>query len=133
MARRIPSIPEQWNDFIICIVLHMVFPLLPLLIEFIIIDSITDKTLAITTSMYSVAIGLSSRSMLMFVLCFVISFIFSAIFGMISVSQSFSLAYVHIASTISIFCIFVIHCCERYNKHVVDCAPFWEFSQLEVR
>jgi len=133
MAKRIPSIPEEWDDFLICILLHMSFPLLPLLIEYLLRSAITDETCAITTSMYSIAIGLSSKNKLMFASCIIVSVIFSVIFGMISVSQSFSLNHVKTASLISIFCIFLVHCCERYNRHVVDCVPFWEFSQMEVK
>lgn len=133
MAKRIPTLPDQWEDLITCILLHMSLPLLPLLIEFWLKGFFTDGTSAITASMYSIAIGLSSRNKAMLGLCIVISIIFSVVFGIVSASQITQLDDVTFWSGLSILSVFLLHCFERYNRHVVDCIPFWEFTQAEVK
>ncbi len=136
MAKRIPGLPDEWADFFTCMLLHMLLPLLPLLIEAWLKGSPTETTVAITASMYSIAIGLSSRNIAMLGFCIVISIIFSVVFGISSVSGATAtplLNDVKLYSGISIFFVFLIHCLERYNKHVVDCVPFWEFKQTETK
>ena len=132
MAKRIPSIPSEWGDFITCILLHMLLPLLPLFIEaWLNKGKVTDTTYAITCSMYAIAIGLSSKSYPMLGLCFLISIVFSVVFGIVSVSGS-QLSFVGNASIICIFAVFLIHVMERYNRHVVDCVPFWDFEGKSI-
>jgi len=133
MAKRIPALPDEWGDFLTCILLHMLLPLLPLLIELWLKGAPTEGTSAITASMYSIAIGLSSRNKAMLGLCILISIIFSVVFGIVSASQTSQLSDVTLWSGVSIFSVFLLHCFERYNRHVVDCIPFWEFLQAEVK
>lgn len=128
MAKRIPALPDEWGDFLTCIFLHMLLPLLPLLIELWLKGSPSDETASITASMYSIAIGLSSRNKAMLGLCILISIIFSVVFGISSASETSKLTDVMLWSLVSIFSVFLLHCFERYNRHVVDCNPFWGFA-----
>lgn len=133
MAKRIPALPAEWGDFLTCILLHMLLPLLPILIEIWLKGAPTEPTASITASMYSIAIGLSSKNKAMLGLCILISIIFSVVFGIVSASQTPQLSDVNLWSGISIFSVFLIHCLERYNRHVVDCVPFWAFSETEAK
>lgn len=133
MPKRIPALPDEWGDFFTCILLHMLLPLLPLLIETWLKGLPTESTAAITASMYSIAIGLSSRNKAMLGLCILISIIFSVVFGIVSASTTPQLSNVRFYSGISMFFVFLIHVFERYNRHVVDCIPFWDFSQAETK
>jgi hypothetical protein len=36
-----------------------------------------------------------------------------------------------ISALITIVLVFIIHSCERYNIHVVECAPFWNFKRSD--
>ncbi|KPM77524.1 hypothetical protein [Pseudoalteromonas sp. UCD-33C] len=130
MAKRIPALPNEWGDFFTCVLLHMLLPLLPLLIEFWMKGAPTDSTLAITASMYSIAIGLSSRSAAMLGLCILVSIIFSVVFGIVSAGSSTQLSDLKLYSGLSILFVFIIHTLERYNRHVVDCVPFWDFGRV---
>jgi len=133
VAKRIPALPDEWGDFFTCILLHMLLPLLPLLIEAWLKGVPTESTAAITASMYSIAIGLSSRNKAMLGLCILISIIFSVVFGVVSASATPQLNDVRFFSGVSIFSVFLIHVFERYNRHVVDCIPFWDFGRLEAK
>lgn len=92
----------------------------------------TEATAAITASMYSIAIGLSSRNSAMLGFCILISIIFSVVFGVVSAAATSQLNDVKLYSGLSILCVFFIHIFERYNRHVVDCIPFWDFGKGEV-
>lgn len=124
----IPGLSDEGADFITCILMHMLLPLLPLLIEvWKTKGSPTEATLAISASMYSIAIGMSSRNKAIFALCVFVSILFSIVFGMLS-GEVADLPFVQLSSIITMLFVFITHACERYNRHVVECVPFWDFS-----
>lgn len=132
MATAIKGISEETTEFLTCIILHMLVPLLPLIIETWKMKGVpTEATLAITASMYSISIGLSSRNKGVFSLCLFISFLFSMAFGLI-IGASGSLPLLKAGALLTIILVFIIHACERYNIHVVECAPFWNFKGSTV-
>ena len=133
----IPGISDEVSDFLTCIILHMLLPLLPLIIEFWKTKGEpSDATLAISASMYSIAIGMSSRNTAIFSIGVFVSILFSIVFGMLNGpigSNSLNnatccLVHVRGASFFTMILIFIMHACERYNKHVVECIPFWDFG-----
>jgi len=129
MAKKIPGISKEWSNYLLCLLLHMTIPLLPLIFEIIIRSQHTPsiQTLNITAAFYAIAIGLSSKNVAMFGLCIFCSVCFSALFGIVSTAtQSESDVYFY-SPIFCILAIFVIHACERYNRHVADCSPFFEF------
>ncbi|ELJ8717833.1 hypothetical protein RUK98_003548 [Vibrio cholerae] len=127
--RAIKGVSEEITEFLTCIILHMLVPLLPLILEaWKTQGNPTEATLAITASMYSISIGLSSRNKAIFSLCFFISILFSMAFGFILSNTTDSLPLVKFGSMATILLVFGIHACERYNKHVVECIPYWNFN-----
>lgn len=125
--KAIKGISKEMTEFLTCIILHMLIPLLPIFLEtWKTQGDPTEGTLVITASMYSISMGISSRNKAIFAFCFFISFLFSMAFGFILSNTVDSLALVKIASIATIVFIFVLHACERYNKHVVECIPFLE-------
>lgn len=129
MAKKIPGISQEWSEYLTCLLLHMILPLLPLFFEAMIrSDSYpSNSTLAITVALYSMSIGLTSRNKAMFGLCLIIGVSFSVVFGILSGSET-KINGINTASTITIVAVFLIHAAERYNRHVADCTPFLEFS-----
>ena len=119
-------LPDHWENFLLSVLLHMLFPLLPLLFELWLGGSITDKSLNLMAAVYAISIGVSSRSKLLFGICIAISFIFSFAFG-ISSSELDNLKMSGFLSSISIGLIFIIHIIERYNRHVEERDNFLNF------
>lgn len=75
--KAIKGLSEENTEFLTCIILHMLIPLLPLFLETWKMQGYpSDATLTITASMYSISIGLSSRNKAIFPLCFLISIFF---------------------------------------------------------
>ena len=132
--KAIKGLREENTEFLTCIILHMLIPLLPLFLETWKMQGYpSDATLTITASMYSISIGLSSRNKSIFSLCFFISILFSMAFGFILSNTTETLPLVKISSITTIVLIFSIHTCERYNKHVVECMPYWNFNNGSSR
>jgi hypothetical protein len=129
VAKAINIIKEEHTEFLTCVILHMLVPLLPLLIEtWKTSGSASSSTLTITASMYAISIGLSSRNKAIFSFCLFISILLSMAFGITMNSTGASVPGLKVMSVITIFLVFLIHACERYNKHVVECVPFWNFE-----
>lgn len=129
MPKRIPGMPPHWAEYILCLVFHLLLPLLPLLIEFISTRRIGGSSLTLAVAMYAIGIGGSSRNRLLFGLTVVVSIIYSVAFGLLlgkGVQDDGTGASTFYASW-ALVGIFVIHALERYNRHVVDRAPYWEF------
>ncbi|MBL0661734.1 hypothetical protein [Aeromonas caviae] len=127
--KAIQGVSEEITEFLTCIILHMLVPLLPFFLEvWKTQGNPTEATLAITASMYSISIGLSSRNKAIFSLCVFISILFSMAFGFILSNTADSLPLVKFGSIATILLVFGIHACERYNKHVVECIPYWNFN-----
>lgn len=133
------GISHEKCEFLTCIILHMLAPLLPLILEaWFTRGNVTENTLAITASMYAVSIGLSSRNKAIFSFCFFASILFSMAFGILTngsansnqQSAGITLPWVPVMAYGAIVFVFLIHVIERYNKHVVECMPFWNFNEV---
>ena len=124
-AGRIAGIPKAWQNFFISLVLHLGLPLLPLLLERWFSGRIESKSAALTAALYSMAIGLSSRSVALFGIGICMCVAFSAAFGYLS--RDPKLIAADTSSYIAIGAIFLVHAIERYNRHVIDQRPFFEF------
>lgn len=125
MPKEIPGIPPEWQNFLFCCLLHVTLPLLPLGIELWFSGRVDEKTAVLTAAMYSMAIGLSSRNLALFGLGLLQGVVFSAAFGFLSKTP-----HLHSADVVAyaaIIFIMTVHVLERYNRHVIDQAPFLEF------
>lgn len=131
MSKRIPGLPNVWQEYITCIALHMVLPLLPLALEFSTKDSISALSATLAAAMYTISIGLSSKSKAIFSICFLLCIFYTYKYGNL---QSISDIKNHTdgGALWGIFCAFLMHALERYNLHVADNIPFWNFSTKEA-
>lgn len=123
---KIPGLPVYWENFGISILLHLLLPLLPLLIELLQNGVVGKTSLVLAASMYTISIGVSSRSRLMFAFTVLASIFYASLYGLVSGQSSTTIA--EPASIIGILATFVVHAGERYNRHVADRTPFWEFT-----
>ncbi len=125
---KIPSLPVYWENYLLSIVLHLLLPLLPIGMECLLTGKVTERSLTLAASMYSISIGVSSKSRLMFGITIMVSLIFAAIFGYVAKVDSSQNAYGPYAVA-TIVAVFIVHTAERYNRHVVDRAPFFQFMR----
>lgn len=135
--------PYHWQQYIICVVLHLLLPLLPLLIELWITGRLQIASMTLGASMYVIAIGLSSRNLVILILGLVWGIVLAIISGVASeASLHASTAkgreeHLNTAmagnsfwwvSVVGMSSMFIFHLCERYNRHVAERAPFLEIG-----
>jgi len=130
---RILNFSKQLDDYVACLLLHLVLPLLPIALEFLNTGEVTSNSLTLMTSFYAISIGLSSYYRTQFAIGIIVCIIFAYIFGMISQGNTLALSLptIKLLASGTIFAIITIHAVERYNRHVVDCEPFWVWSDYE--
>mgnify|MGYP000350431236 CR=1 FL=1 len=125
------GLPEEYSQFIACVLLHLLIPLIPLLLEYIVVGHLSTKTLTLIAAIYSISIGRTTNNVAQFAISILISLIFSACYGItvkspIEEAATTVHAYetLDIAALFVIAAIFILHALERYNKHVLDMVPF---------
>jgi hypothetical protein len=65
----------------------MLVPLIPLGLEFVFTDTLTDESVTLAASMYAILIGVSSRYKLMLGAAFVVCMLFTAVYGAVTVQK----------------------------------------------
>jgi hypothetical protein len=121
-------LPDHWEQFLLCILLHMVLPCVPLLIELAITKSLSEATVLLFVAMYSLTIGASSRNLLLAFTTVVFGVLFSALFGAVMKSPGTSLGMTDIG-LVGLLIIVLIHFIERINRHIIERAPFSDLGR----
>ena len=133
------GIDKTWEQFLICVIAHMMFPFLPLLFELWKTNTIGPSSLTIATAMYAMSIGLSSKISLITLTCGFVSLVFSFAYGDSIATQrvlgaaATSLTGVENFAVASILLIFISHLIERYVRHIVNEEDFMTFVRKSKR
>lgn len=125
------TLSGAWSTLLSCVAVHMTIPLVPLGLEFFIEGVISEKSIAITASMYAIALAISSRWMWFVFVGFMLSLIYAAMFGYISRESMLAVDIRHVIDSKGLWAIgflWVLHFFERFNRHVQLREPFFEFS-----
>ncbi|MEW6380802.1 MAG: hypothetical protein AB1611_14505 [bacterium] len=117
--------PDHWQEFILCLAFHMILPLSPLGLELLFTQKLSNTSLTICASIYSVSIGSSSRNRLLFGLAIFSGMIFASMFG-VAIKNN-QVPFCKLLCLLDIFSIFLFHGIERYYRHVVNEKPYWEW------
>jgi hypothetical protein len=127
MAISTTIISRGWQQCLACIVLHSLFPLLPVGLELLITKGVSIQTLMITTAIYVITIGSLSRSILFFTFTILISVLFSAGFGLVMGGGEVP-GYASTATVFVLFVIFLAYSREKYVLHVIEKAECLSFK-----
>jgi hypothetical protein len=118
-------LPSIWQEYLACVLLHLILPLLPIGIEWYSQSVVKAETLTISTSMYAIAIGVSSIDRALFSFTIVVSITGSAVFGMV-IGKTVTLQWLeHTILVIIIIFLFIAHALERYRRHIILREPFF--------
>lgn len=111
------------------------------MIEQICTSNVTQQSSTITAAIYTITTGISSEQEWQFGLSIVSSLVFSALFGFVIFIAQPRLAenpeiilaqrnaVIKFSPFLGITMISILHGFERFNRHVVDKKPYWNFSQ----
>ena len=121
---------DNFQHFFACVLLHLLIPLAPLLIEYIYNADVTLKSLVMAGAMYSLSISVSSHHLINFVLAFVIGFMFAASYGAVEASASMFPIMGNVSFWGIIF-VALTQLFERFDRHVNKGEKFMILHQLK--
>lgn len=132
MARRVPGLPQSWQQLLLAVAFVLFWPMAPLVIDLIFFSEVHDVTLFLTAGLSIIGIGIASKSLLQLGFTIIISVGYMMAYGAIALHPN----DVHSAQTtmswvlrwLPLSLCLIWHLFERYNRHVVDLERFWEFS-----
>ena len=117
--------PQHWQTYLFSVFLICLIPLLPLIFEVAQTGALSDETATLTGTMFPIGIAASSRNKIMLGVAIVASIFFAIAFGMI-IGQGNPPSFSSTLSVIAIIFVLIAQMGERYNRHVVERAPFLE-------
>lgn len=140
-----PHLPHRWQQFFLSILLHMMLPLLPLGMEWWYNREVSVASMTLAAAMYTISMGISSRNQLLRWMAIIAALCFSFAFGAtvgdplpletagVSLERSDTVIQESTHSPpnakplamIGITAVFLLHAAERYQRHVVECTPFF--------
>jgi hypothetical protein len=123
---KIPKLPEHWQSFFLSIIFLIILPMLPICLELLQTGSTSSKSLTLFASIYSISIGAATRSKLIFGLAIMGSIFFASLFGITTGSLP-AYADFRLLSIIYISFLSLIHCGERWNRHLYEKKVFLQF------
>ena len=127
-SKRLRGLSPEWEDYVLCLLLRMILPFLPLGIELWRTGKIGPVSLTLAAAMYTISIGVASRNKLLFGFTVAAGVLYSMAFGIVVV-ETYSLPYVETVAGVGLVMVFSFHAVERYNRHIIDCTPFLEFQR----
>jgi len=124
---RLPGVPKHVQEYLLCILFHLLFPYFPFLVEGIVRGSVEDRTLFLFLAVYPLSIGASSRNRLLFGFAVMICLFYSVFFGLVSGKIELP-ALISQIGCVCILAAGLLHAGERYNRHVTEEQSFWKFA-----
>lgn len=138
-------LPIPWENYILCLVFHLIVPLIPLVFERSFTGEVRPSSWLLVASCYLISLGVSSISRLYFGLTMVLGFLLAAVYGNqigreLPVAGSGAApvgtapigvlaAPRWIVLTLAGFAL--VHAFERYGRHVVRKKPYLAFMPGE--
>lgn len=112
---------KRMQEYGTCILLHLVMPLLPLILEKIFTGEISPATLMMATSIYAITVGNLLKQKFFTVLSLLIGIIFAVAYGITIAEGSIPLPpNTNILAFSSILFIFVISLTEKFAVHITN-------------
>lgn len=116
----------KYQDYIACVVLHLLIPLAPLVIEFLYKDDLTVRSVVLGGAMYAFSIGVASTQRAVFAICLAIGIFMSAGYGAVKDSVSVLPLWSSVSFYV-VLTVFLINAIERYERHVTNREKFLIF------
>jgi hypothetical protein len=122
-------IDAKWQHWGASILLTIVLPLLPLILEKVISGRLGTSSLLIASTVYCCSLALASQSVLVITLGVVMSVVLSVFYGVSSAQVPVVLAGGDVVAWVCIIGFAVTHGIERYDQHVTRGRNFLDFRR----
>lgn len=142
-AGRIKGLPQEWEQYALCLFFLLLWPLAPIALEKLLTGRLAPTSMTLTAFMYAVGLGISSRNAGISYLSLATGVLVAVFFGFavhVGSSRHPSEDMLSIAGTellfgrlslVSMVLLFVPHAIERYNRHVAEKSPFLELGRKD--
>lgn|GEM_PF-6475066 len=131
MSETFGILKTNWQHFLASVLLSIAYPLLPLLVEYMLAERVTDKTVLISAIMYCSALAVVSRSVWVFGLGFVASILLAIFFGITFYNGEHGPAYSASFGWACVVFFAACHMIERYSLHVIRGQNFISFGKSQ--
>jgi len=126
---------EPMQEYFNCIGFHFALPWVPVLIQLGTTAAVTAVSLDLFGFLYVLGLGVTSKSKGLFGVSMVVAILFLVMYSMAIGASAAHAPFVDslVLPLIGLATMIVAHLAERYNRHVVDRAPFLEIGRKEDR
>lgn len=125
----IKGLPRHWQQFGVCLIFHFLVPLAPFGVEEFVTGRVGPETLTIGAGVYVLALGASSRNMVLLAVSVGLGLADSLLFGLLVGRIPDAATWAPTIGWASIVVMVLLHVLERFNRHVVERTPYWEFAR----
>lgn len=115
---------EAVRDWFLSVLLNLLMPLLPLVVEYCARKEVSDLSWVLAASMYAVTMGVVSRYALFFIGCVIASLFYTAMFGVLLMkgdAGSFNAPFAIVA-------LMIVNAILKFWDHVIERRPFRDFA-----
>lgn len=112
------------RDWIVSALLNLVLPLLPLFVEHVAKQRVSDLSLVLAASMYAVTTGVVSRYAIVLIISIMLSLFYTAMFGILLVKSDIG----NFNALIVIVFLFATNVILKFWYHVIERRPFTDFA-----
>ena len=126
---------EPMQEYLNCIGFHFALPWVPVLIQLGTTAAVTAVSLDLFGFLYVLGLGVTSRSKGLFGVSIVVAILYLVMYSMAIGAAAAHAQFVDslVLPLIVLALMIIVHLAERYNRHVVDRAPFLEIGRKEDR
>lgn len=118
---------EAVGHWLASVGLNLLFPMLPLFVEFAISKNVSSSNLVLAASMYSVTTGVVSKNRLVFIVSLIICVFYAAMFGHLLSLDPTKEAPSFYAATVLVI-LFLMNVAVKFWYHVVELRKYTDFS-----
>ena len=124
---RFPEIRGRTGEYLLCIMFHFMFPLLPIAAEASIQGGVATKSWLLFLSVYLPGIGVASRSRFLFGVAVVAGLFYATIFGASAAHLAVPQPFYWIGHLLTLIVVTGL-LSERYNRHIAEEELFFDFT-----
>jgi hypothetical protein len=114
------------GNFLAAVIFYQIIPLIPLWFEWKHTSDVKMDSFTLTVSIYSFAIGFSSKYTGQLAICFLIGLLQAGAYN--GNSQQSAIPFYNTLTFYSLLLVFVPHIIERYRRHYLEKEPFFSIN-----
>lgn len=132
MSGKLFTVPQNWREYVACLVIVGICPLLPIFAELVAKGSANTSSLLISSAIYCLSIGFVTKSIMLFAVSipnlFFLTLLHGITFSKYESAASIPAGY-HWFAVLTIVIWSVILVMSKYYEHVIDGKMFWEMGR----